>query len=83
MILTEEEKIEINKSDVAIDAFCAALKAKMNKSTIEKGRRGWDDPNSVSNETLTEMMKEHIDKGDMRDVALFSMMIWFRENHQN
>jgi hypothetical protein len=58
--------------DVAVDAFAQAMKEKMKKSR-DKGRGGWQ---QMDEGTLTGMLREHIDKGDMRDVGNFAMMIW-------
>ena len=79
----QEEIFEINKSNKAINDFCEKMKEKMLISTVKKGRRGWDNPNEISKEGLIHMLKEHIDKGDMRDVGLFAMMIWFRDEYHN
>lgn len=58
--------------DQAIDRFAAAMKAKMAEAR-NKGCYGWEEcpPNDLS-----WMLREHVDKGDPRDVANFCMMLW-------
>ncbi|AQG98556.1 hypothetical protein A9R05_06710 [Burkholderia sp. KK1] len=58
--------------DVAVDRFAQAMKEKMAASR-EKGRSGWEDCSPVD---LSRMLREHVEKGDPRDVANFCMMLW-------
>jgi len=58
--------------DLAVDRFAAAMKAKMAKAR-EKGRCGWE---TCQPDDLSRMLREHVEKGDPRDVANFCMMIW-------
>jgi len=63
--------------DAAIDRFAAMMKDKMAASRA-KGRSGWQE---CSETYLIAMLRGHIDKGDMRDVACIAMMIHLnREN---
>lgn len=55
----------------------AAMTEKLGDARV-KGRGGWWTP-ECSNEKLKTMLKEHIDKGDMRDVMNLAAMIYFRE----
>lgn len=58
--------------DQAVDRFAAAMKDKLSKAR-EKGRTGWE---TCPPEDLSRMLREHIEKGDPRDVANFCMMLW-------
>lgn len=60
--------------DNAVDRFAAAMKAKMAKSRL-KGRSGWDDATQCSTLALSELLWEHVGKGDPVDVANFAMML--------
>ena len=60
--------------DIAVDQFAAAMKAKLAKKRIE-GRGGWQD---MSAGELSQLLHEHVEKGDPLDVANFCMML-----HQN
>lgn len=60
--------------DLAVDAFAAAMKAKMAEARA-KGRGGWEDPAQCTAEDLSRMLREHVEKGDPRDVANFCMML--------
>ncbi|MDD0817177.1 hypothetical protein PSQ39_21260 [Curvibacter sp. HBC28] len=59
--------------DIAIDGFAADLKVKMAGSRA-KGRSGWE---TCPPELLSKMLREHVEKGDPRDVAIISMMHWY------
>ncbi len=48
------------------------------KVARQKGRGGWWSTD-CNTKHLREMLKEHIDKGDMRDVMNLSAMIFYRE----
>ncbi|KAF1016231.1 MAG: hypothetical protein GAK31_01720 [Stenotrophomonas maltophilia] len=65
---------EQHPDDLAVDAFAAAMKAKM-ATARAKGRDGWDDPAQCSADDLTRMLRDHVEKGDPRDVANFCMML--------
>ncbi|MGG4629349.1 hypothetical protein ACLPGS_10260 [Stenotrophomonas maltophilia] len=60
--------------DLAVDAFAAAMKAKM-AAARAKGRGGWEDPAQCSADGLSRMLRDHVEKGDPRDVANFCMML--------
>ncbi|WP_414488791.1 hypothetical protein [Stenotrophomonas maltophilia] len=60
--------------DLAVDAFAAAMKAKMAEARA-KGRGGWEDPSQCNAEDLSRMLRDHVEKGDPRDVANFCMML--------
>lgn len=58
--------------DQAVDGFAASMKRKMAASRA-KGRGGWQ---TCPVPVLWEMLREHVEKGDPRDVACIAMMIW-------
>ncbi|MFS2103583.1 hypothetical protein [Ralstonia sp. Ralssp135] len=58
--------------DVAVDRFAAAMKEKLAQAR-EKGRGGWEQCDPVE---LSIMLREHVEKGDPRDVANFCMFLW-------
>jgi len=63
--------------NIAIDVFSIAMKNKMRKKRLE-GRGGWYDPTAISNEELSTMLKDHMEKGDPVDIANFCMMLFAR-----
>jgi hypothetical protein len=62
--------------DAAVDRFAAAMKEKLAQARA-KGRGGWD-TDECTQETLSRMLREHVEKGDPRDVANFCMFLWCR-----
>lgn len=66
--------------DLAVDAFAAAMKAKMAEARA-KGRGGWEDPAQCSADDLSRMLRDHVEKGDPRDVANFCMMLHQRDEN--
>jgi hypothetical protein len=60
--------------DLAADRFATAMKAKMATSR-SSGRYGWDNKDLVSGEALSNMLRQHVAKGDPVDVANFCMML--------
>lgn len=65
---------EARLDDAAIDAFSLDLKVKMARNRA-KGRAGWHDKGECSADFLSEMLREHMDKGDPLDIAILSMML--------
>lgn len=63
---------QAHPDDLAVDAFAAAMKDKLAKAR-EKGRGGWQ---TCPPEELSRMLREHVEKGDPRDVANFAMFLW-------
>ena len=57
--------------DLAVDTFAQHMKAKMALSR-SKGRSGWQ---ACSEAYLLDMLRNHVDKGDMRDVGCIAMMV--------
>lgn len=64
-----------HRDDLVVDDFAGEMKFKLAKGR-EKGRGGWDEPGL--NQLLSDQLREHVDKGDPRDVANFACFIWAR-----
>ena len=62
--------------DQAVDRFAQAMKEKM-AAAREKGRHGWQFSDSTY---LSKLLREHVEKGDPRDVANFCMMLWHHQS---
>jgi hypothetical protein len=62
--------------DVAVDRFAAAMKAKLAEARA-KGRGGWDDDEDLE-QHLSNLLRDHVEKGDPRDVANFCCFLWNR-----
>lgn len=60
---------EQHQDDAAVDALAAAMKVKLAKQRA-KGYGGWDTP-EFTQQRLSDMLREHVDKGDPVDVANF------------
>ena len=58
--------------DDAVDRFAAAMKEKLAQARA-KGRHGWHE---CPPEDLSAMLRDHVEKGDPRDVANFCMFLW-------
>lgn len=56
----------------AVDAFAEAMKEKL-EAARAKGRDGWQ---GCTPDELSRMLREHVEKGDPRDVANFCMFLW-------
>lgn len=64
-----------NPDDAAIDRFAIELKKKLAKAR-DKGRGGWQ---TCPPTDLSRMLREHVEKGDPRDVANFCAFLWALE----
>lgn len=64
----------LHPDDLAVDRFAAAMKAKLAKKRAE-GRGGWEDKDDCSNDFLSQLLREHVEKGDPVDVGNLAMMI--------
>lgn len=64
----------------AVDQLALAMKVKLGRAR-EKGRGGWDDKNACTQEDLSRMLREHVDKGDPVDVANFCAFLDARGEH--
>ena len=60
-----------------VDDFAVQLKAKLHAKHLE-GKSGWEDP-SWERDDILRQLREHVDKGDMLDVAAFAMFAWNQE----
>lgn len=78
----QQEPVAINGDkafdDSAVDQFADAMKAKLDKKRIE-GRSGWHDRSILSQKQLSNMLLNHVDKGDPVDVGNFAMMLFMRQ----
>lgn len=63
--------------DIAVDKFAEHMKAKLGKKRSE-GRSGWENPDVCSTAYLSEILREHVSKGDPLDVANIAMMLHMR-----
>lgn len=61
-----------HSDDIAVDEFARAMKQKMAKKR-DDGRGGWEYAHPLY---LSELLKDHVEKGDPIDVANFCMMLW-------
>lgn len=63
--------------EACVDAFAADMKAKLKRKALHDRKSGWDDPEwPIDN--IIHQLREHIEKGDMVDVANFAMFAWNR-----
>lgn len=69
--LRPEQNIQALRDIVAADLFVYAMKEKLAASR-RKGRSGWE---QCSADELSQMLREHVDKGDPVDVANFCMFL--------
>ena len=67
-----EVVLERHTDDVAVEAFSVAMKQKLAFARA-KGRGGWE---QCSRNDLWQMLRAHVIKGDVRDIANFCMFIW-------
>lgn len=68
------EPVSEHPDDAAVDAFAAQMKTKLAKKRAD-GRGGWQ---ACSAQHLSNLLREHVHKGDPIDVANLAMML-----HQN
>jgi len=73
-LAARQSATEQHPDDLAVDAFAEAMKAKM-AAARAKGRGGWEDPVQCTADDLSRMLRDHVEKGDPRDVANFCMML--------
>jgi hypothetical protein len=78
---TSECKTDI--ADIRADYRLAdyAHRAMCEKLAIarSKGRGGWWNPEECSIDYLRELLRKHVEKGDMRDVMNLAAMVYVRE----
>lgn len=68
-----------NQDNAAVDRAAVAMKEKMAACRV-KGRSGWNDPLLCSAQTLRNMLREHVEKGDPVDVLNIAMMLFNRQD---
>jgi len=68
--------------DYAIFNFAKIMSKKMAKKRKE-GKYGWWNSDLCSIVTLQQLLKEHVEKEDWLDVAIFAMMIYMRRSGGN
>lgn len=66
------KSLKQHEDDEAVDRFAHAIKEKLALAR-EKGRSGWQ---QMGPNELSAMLREHVEKGDPRDVANFCMFLW-------
>lgn len=71
-LLRPEPKCAKHPDDEAVDRFAQAMKEKL-AAVREKGRSGWQ---TCSQDGLSWMLRDHVAKGDPRDVANFCVFLW-------
>lgn len=64
----------IHPDDLAVDRFASAMKAKLAKKRSE-GRGGWDNDDKSIGVLLSNLLREHVEKGDPLDVGNLAMML--------
>ncbi|CDN52501.1 Hypothetical protein RG1141_CH01360 [Neorhizobium galegae bv. officinalis bv. officinalis str. HAMBI 1141] len=69
---------DFHPDDIAVDRFAAAMKAKLARKRDE-GRGGWEDKDECSQLFLSQLLREHVEKGDPLDVGNLAMMLHQRE----
>lgn len=65
---------EPHPDDLAVDRFAAAMKAKLAQKRAE-GFGGWEDKEACSNGHLSQLLVEHVHKGDPVDIGNLAMML--------
>jgi len=60
--------------DAAVDRFATAMKSKLAKKRAE-GRGGWEDKEQCGASFLSQLLREHVEKGDPLDVGNLAMML--------
>lgn len=70
---TDQPTTGPHPDDLAVDRCAAAMKAKLAKKRAE-GRGGWEGPTCTA-ALLSQMLREHVEKGDPVDVANLAMML--------
>lgn len=68
------DEYQAHPDDIAVDRFAAVMKAKLAKKRDE-GRGGWEDKDECSLIFLSQLLREHVEKGDPVDVGNLAMML--------
>lgn len=75
--VSEPTKAVAHPDDLAVDEFAVLMKAKLAQARA-KGRGGWDDDEVGMQRHLSNLLREHVEKGDPLDVANFCMFLSMR-----
>ncbi|RRW39839.1 hypothetical protein EGJ50_25345 [Pseudomonas luteola] len=59
---------------MAVERFARVMQIKLAQKRTQGGG-GWEDRSQCSNAMLSQMLREHVEKGDPVDVANLAMMI--------
>ena len=78
--LTSQHSVNANAEqehpdNLAVNKFAKAMQHKL-AIARDKGRQGWEDCDPID---LSNMLREHVEKGDPVDVANFCMFLWNKE----
>ncbi|MPS35040.1 MAG: hypothetical protein E2593_07065 [Stenotrophomonas sp.] len=73
-VIDASPKGDVHPDDLSVDAFAAAMKAKLADARA-KGRGGWNGDEPGMQQRLSDMLRTHVEKGDPRDVANFCMFL--------
>lgn len=68
--------MSMRQDDHAVSCLADAMRAKLDKSR-EKGRSGWDSK-ECTQEHLSALLRQHVEKGDPVDVANFCAFLYAR-----
>ena len=71
--MTEKEHDEL-----ALQRFSAVMEEKLKRARYN-GRHGWWNPKVCSLKLLVDLFYQHVEKGDLVDIAILAMMIHQRE----
>jgi len=58
----------------SVDTFAEKMKMKLADKCLD-GYKGWDEEENLHG--IRESLSRHLEKGDMVDVANFSMFLWY------
>lgn len=75
--IPEPAQQDTHADDRVVDAFAAAMKAKLAQQRA-KGYGDWQDKDKCPEGRLQKLLADHIPKGDPVDVANFAMFLWHR-----
>lgn len=73
-VLHVSKEAEQHPDDMAVERFARVMQIKLAQKRTQGGG-GWEDRSQCSNAMLSQMLREHVEKGDPVDVANLAMMI--------
>lgn len=59
--------------------FSDEMTGKLYREYYDEGKKGWDDPEKISDAKLKEMLIDNLEKGKWVNVANLAAMLWNRE----